>query len=117
MKLKAVVELYEEFQVLFANYKIGLAEKYRFERIARLLRPHAESFRKLQEDYIKEHGELKDGVFALSKEQTKVYLKEIDKVLEETIDVVPNKIKLADLESIKGEGLGTFPLLFELIEE
>lgn len=117
MKLKKIIELSDEFRIFFTQYRIDLLAKFKLRDVTNVIRPHVEGFNELRESYLKEHGEADEsGHPRLSREKTIEFTKELEKLLDSEVDIALPKIPYSLIESVKGEGLGDFPLIFDLVE-
>lgn len=117
MKLKKIIQLSDEFQTLFYQYKIELLQKFKLRDTTNLIRPHVDGFNELREAYVKEHGEYNEqGIPQLSREKTIELHKQLEALLDNEVDIALPSIPYSVIESIKGEGLGDFPMIFDLIE-
>lgn len=119
MKLEKVVQLNSELVALLKDYKMSMIPKFHLNKLLEAVAPDALSFSKIREDYIKEHGNyiVEMNYHIIPKEKEKEFSDEMEKLLQQEIDLKLPTIKLSVFEKIEDSGTGNFPVLFSLIEE
>lgn len=100
MKLGILVNAESALSTL-ANEKMKAKSSYRIAKVINQITPHLETFRKVQQELLEKYGKKNGEGFGINPEMKgwKTYLKEIQSVLEEDIDIKIKKITLNSLSN------------------